>query len=126
MADGLRALRWRAAILVVGLGLVLAWVRMSGRTSHMIQVDWTWGQTVLQGAAVEINDSIVGTLEPYGRGNFVTGFRVEPGEHVVRVLFDDCVGVPDTVRLGGEKGRLAVFVADWEDGYTCRVVLRGS
>lgn len=118
-------MRWRAAILLVGLGLVFAWVQLSGRTTHTIQLDWTWGQHVLQGARVEINDSVVGTLQPYGNGNYVTGFRVGPGEHVVRVLFDDCLGVPDTVRLGGQAGRLAIFVVDWEDDYSCRVLLRG-
>lgn len=125
MADGLRALRWRAAVLLVGLGLVFAWIRMSGGTGHTIQIDWSWARMELEGAEVEINDSIVGTLQPYGRSTFVTGFNVEPGEYVVRVLYEDCLPVPDTVRLGGPDGRLAVFIADLEDGYTCRVVLRG-
>ena len=124
MADGLRALRWRAAIGLVGLGLVWAWVVMSGRASHTIQIDWTWAPQQLDSADVEFNGQIVGFLQRYGRSQTVTGFRVEPGEYVVRVLADDCEGVPEVVKLGGTDGRLATLVADYEDGYTCRVVLR--
>ena len=99
MADGLRPLRWRA-------GLVLAWVVMSGQTSHLIQSDYTWGGGFLDSAAVEIDGEVVGVLEPYAEGMHVTGFRVEPGEHVVRVLREGCEGVPETVTLGAASGRL--------------------
>ena len=126
MSDGLRLLRWRAAVLAVGLGLVFAWVHFSGRTAHTIQIDWTWGQHVLDSARVEIDGEVVGVLAPYGRGNYVTGFRVEAGTHVVRVLHDDCVAVPDTLELGASSGRVAIRVADYEDDFTCRVVLRGG
>ena len=34
---------------------------------------------------------------------------------VVRVIYEDCLAVPDTVRLGGQDGRLAIFVADLEE-----------
>jgi hypothetical protein len=124
MAGGLRALRWRAAVVVIGAGLVFAWVVMSGRTSHLIQIDYTWGRGFLDGARVEIDGEVVGVLEPYGEGNHVTGFQVEPGEHVVRVLREGCEGVPETVALGGASGRLAVFMADVEDDFRCRVLLR--
>ena len=61
-------------------------------------------------------------------GNLVVfcGFRVDEGEHVVRVLHDDCEGVPERVSLGPSATRLVILMADWEDGYTCRVVLRGG
>lgn len=124
MADGLRLLRWRAAILFVGGGLVFAWVVMSGRTAHTIQVDYSWHRVALDSAQVEIDGEIVGVLQPYGRSNYVTGFRVEPGEHVVRVIDGRCEPVPETVRLGGEDGRVRLLIADIDDGYNCRVVLR--
>lgn len=124
MADGLRLLRWRAAVLLVGAGLVFAWIVMSGRTAHTIQVDFSWHQQALEGATVTIDGVEVGRLEPYGRGNFITGFRVEPGEHTVRVFHEDCEAVAETVRLGGQDGRLRLLIADLEDGSRCRVVLR--
>ncbi len=125
-SDGLRSMRWRAATLLVGLGLVFAWVRLSGRTSYTIQVDYSWARGVLDSAAVEIDGAVAGHLQPYGRSNFVTGFRVDAGEHVVRVSTERCEGVVDTVRLDPRGARVAVLVADVDDGYRCRVVLRGN
>lgn len=124
MADGLRLLRWRAAILLVGGGLVFAWVVMSGRTTHTIQVDFSWHRVALDSAVVSIDGQEVGVLQAYGRNNFVTGFRVEPGEHVVTVDNGECEPVPERVRLGGQDGRLRLLVADIDEGYDCRVVLR--
>lgn len=124
MADGLRSLRWRAAVGVIGVGLVFAWVSMSGGTGHLLQIDYSWAREMLDSAEVEIDGEVVGILQRYGRSNFVTGFELEPGEHVVRVLVDGCTGIPDTARLGGEHGRRVTFMADVDDGFTCRVVLR--
>ena len=124
MTSSLRALRWRAAAGLVGTGLVIAWVVMAGGTRHIIQIDYRWGGTFLDSAPVEFDGQIVGILQRYGRSQLVTGFEVEPGEHVVRVLREGCDGTPKTVRLGGGDGRLATFMADVEDGYTCRVLLR--
>ena len=124
MADGLRSMRWRGAIGFVGLGLVLAWLWMSGGTRHLIQIDYSWGRDMLDSAEVQINGEVVGILQRYGRSNFVTGFEVEPGEHVVSVSLDGCPGQPDTARLGGSYGRRVTFMAEVDDGYNCRVILR--
>lgn len=124
MADGLRALRWRAALGLVGLGLVFAYVSLSGRTAHTVRINYQWGSEMLDSAEVEIDGEVVGVLRRYGRRNFVTGFRVEPGEHVVRVLVDGCTGVPESFQLGGMDGRIATFMADVDDDYDCRVLLR--
>ena len=110
--------------MLIGGGLVFAWVVMSGRTRHTIQIDFNWHPAALDSAIVEIDDSVVGALIPYGRGNHVTGFRVEPGEHVVRVDNGECIPVPETVNIGGDAGRLVILVADIDEGYDCRVVLR--
>lgn len=124
MADGLRLLRWRGAIGLVGVGLVFAWVWMSGGTGHLIQIDYSWAREMLDSAQVEIDGEVVGILQRYGRSNFVTGFEVEPGVHEVRLLVDGCIGVPDTARLGGSYGRRVTFMADVDEGFSCRVILR--
>ncbi|MDX1492569.1 MAG: hypothetical protein R3253_00740 [Longimicrobiales bacterium] len=124
MADGLRSLRWRGALGLLGLAVVLAWIWMAGGTTHLIQIDYSWAREMLDSAEVEIDGQVVGILQRYGRSNFVTGFEVEPGAHVVRVSVDGCAGVPDTARLGGSYGRRVTFMADVDDGLRCRVLLR--
>ncbi len=74
MTSGLRALRWRAAIGLVGAGLVIAWVVMAGGTTNIIQIDYRWGGPFLDSARVEIDGEVVGILQRCGRSNFVTGF----------------------------------------------------
>jgi hypothetical protein len=111
-------------MVVVGFGLVFAWISGTGGTSHTLQIDYSWGRDVLDSADVEIDGTVVGILQRYGRSQYVTGFRVEPGEHAVRVLHDRCTSVPDTFQIGGTAGRVVVFMAEVDDGYSCRVVLR--
>ena len=124
MADGMRSMRWRAATVLVGAVLVLAWVWMAGGRTYLFQIDFRWGGPFLEGAQVEVDGRSVGTLQRYGRSGWVTGFELQPGEHVVRVPRDGCEGTPKTFRLGGEDGRLATFMADVDDGFDCRVLLR--
>jgi hypothetical protein len=124
MADGMRSMRWRAAFLVVGAALVGAWVWMTGGTKHIVQIDFRWGGEFLEGAQVEIDGQNVGVLQRYGRSNWVTGFEVEPGDHTVRILREGCEGTPKTFSLGGRDGRMATFMADVEDDWRCRVLLR--
>jgi hypothetical protein len=112
------------AVSLLGVGLVFAWVWMAGGTSHTLQIDYTWGRDFLDSAEVEIDGQVVGVLASYVEGSWVTGFRVEPGEHVVRVLREGCESVPETFRLGGSDGRRATFMADVDDGLRCRVLLR--
>ena len=102
----------------------MTWVWMSGGTTHLITIDFRWGGTFLEGAQVEIDGELAGTLQRYGRSNYTTGFEVEAGEHVVRVLRDGCTATPRNVQLGGDAGRRATLMADVEEGYDCRVLLR--
>jgi hypothetical protein len=117
-------MRWRMAILIVGAGLVMAWVWMTGGTTHVLQIDYTWGGPFLDSAQVELDGQVIGLLQRYGRSNWVTGFEVEPGEHVVRILRESCDATPKTFRIGGDDGRLVTFMADVEDDWSCRVLLR--
>jgi len=97
---------------------------MAGGTRHTLQIDYTWGRGFLDSAEVELDGQVVGVLQPYAEGQHVTGFEVEPGEHVVRVLREGCEAVPETLRLGGSDGRRATLMADVDDGFRCRVLLR--
>ncbi len=124
MADGLRALRWRASFAFVAFVLVFAYIAFSGRMGHTIQIDYRWALQELDSAEVEIDGAVVGILQRYGERNFVTGFRVEAGEHDVRVLLDGCESVLERVVLGGMEGRLKTLMADISDEYRCRVLLR--
>jgi hypothetical protein len=125
MDANVRGLRWRAAVTVVGAVLVLLWVFGSGRASgYLVQIDYTWGGAFLDSAEVEIDGDVVGILQPYGRSQRVTGFRVERGVHVVRVLRSGCEAKPDTVSVGPRESRVAVRMADVDDGFRCRVLLR--
>jgi hypothetical protein len=122
----MRPLQWRAALMIVGAGLVIAWVVASGGASYLIQVDYSWTGDMLEGAEVVIDGEVVGTLEPIGRQR-VTGFRVERGEHVVSVRSADCRGRPERVESGPSTRRI-VFMADIQealaaDGYRCVVTL---
>ena len=119
-----RALRWRAAIMVVGAVIVLLWVFASGRCGYLIQIDYSWGGEFLDSAAVVINGDTVGVLHQYSPGQRVTGFQVEPGEHVVSVEREGCEGRPDTVSLGPRGTRFVLLMADVDDAYRCRVLLR--
>ena len=124
MSASLRTLRWRAAISIAGAVLVVGWVFATGRTSHIIQIDYNWAREFLDSSTVEIDGDSVGILQRYGRSQFITGFKVEPGEHVVRIVHDECEGVPERVTIESDGSRLEVLMADVDDGYSCRVVLR--
>jgi hypothetical protein len=122
--QSLRSLRWRAAIMVLAAGFVISWVFMSGRGGYLIQIDYAWGGEFLDSAAVMIDGDTVGILRQVTPGQRVTGFEVEPGEHVVSVQREGCEGRPDTVSLGPRETRFVLLMADVDDGYRCRVVLR--
>ncbi len=109
---------------VAGAVLVLSWLFISGQgPGYLIQIDYTWGGDLLDGAEVVIDGVVVGTLQREGGSPRVTGFRVEPGDHEVLVRSEDCEGTPRTVSLSAEVTRRAVLMADIDDGYRCKVIL---
>ncbi len=125
MAGSLRSLRWRAAVTIAGAVIVILYLVASGHgPGFTIQIDYTMVGPYLDSASVEIDDEVVGMLEPIGARR-VRGFRVEEGEHRVRVVPPGCdrKGEWETVILGSAKTRLSVLVADMDDD-DCRVILR--
>jgi hypothetical protein len=110
--------------MVAGAVFVLGYLYVaSGGGAYIIQIDYSWGGEFLDSAEVVINDSVVGFLEPHGAGRRVSGFEVEPGEHVVLVRDEDCEGIARTVSLPPGKARRALLMADIDDGYRCRIRL---
>jgi len=124
MAMPLRSLQWRAALSIVGALLVLAWVFASGGPGYVVQIDYNWTRDFLDSAVVEIDGDSIGILQRYGRSQFITGFDVEPGTHTVRVLKEGCESPSDTVEVSAQGSRIAILMADVDDGFRCRVVLR--
>jgi hypothetical protein len=125
VSGSLRSLRWRAAVTIAGAAIVILYLVASGRgPGFTIQIDYTMVGPYLDSASVEIDDEVVGTLEPIGARR-VRGFRVEEGEHRVRVVPLGCrsEGEWETVTLGPTRTRLAVLIADMDDD-SCRVILR--
>ena len=121
----MRLLRWRAAITIVGAVFVLAYFWASGRSGYTVQIDYSWTGAMLEGAEVIIDGEVAGTLQRYGNATYATGFQVEAGTHMVRVVHEYCPGGRDyEVTVGRAEGRLAILMADIAEEYTCRVVLR--
>lgn len=124
MSASLRALRWRAGVMIAGVAFVLLWLYMSSAGGgYIIQIDYTWGGEFLDGAAVVLGDSVLGELQPQPDGRRIRGFEVEPGLHQVLVRSADCEGIPRPVDLRRGESRRAVLMADVEDGGACRIRL---
>lgn len=109
--------------MVVALVLLVMWRGASGPWGPVIRVDYQMAGPVLEGAEVLIDGRLAGTLESVGR-QYATGFRTERGTHVVVVRTRRCTSRPDTVEVGARGSRMAVLVADIDEGYECRVLLR--
>ena len=124
MVESLRSLRWRTAGIVAAAAVFLVWFFVSGRDfRYLIQIDYSWSREMLDSAEVVIDGVTVGVLQSQSRGQWVTGFRVEPGEHVVRIRKEGCESVPANVTLGPSESRFALLMAEIEDEYRCRVLL---
>jgi hypothetical protein len=110
--------------MVAGAAFVLLWLyHATGGGAYVIQIDYTWGGEMLDGAEVMVDDSVVGTLAPHEAGQRVVGFEVEPGTHTVMVQGNGCEGIAREVKLSPGEARRAVLMADIDDGYRCRIRL---
>ena len=124
MSGSLRQLRWRAGVTVAGATFVLLWLYYStGGGAYVIQVDYSWGGEFLDSAEVVVDDSVVGFLHPQAGGQRVTGFKVEPGDYLILVRTEGCEGIEREVSLRQGESRRAVFMADIDDSYRCRIRL---
>ena len=79
----MRALRWRAAITIVGAFLVMGYLWGSGRAGYVVQIDYSMTGDALDGRA--------------------RGFKVEAGTHTVRVVHEHCPG--GRHRFGDRRNR---------------------
>lgn len=123
MTGAIRSLRWRAALMIVALVLLVLWRWASGPWGPVLRIDYQMVGPMLEGAEVLIDGRLAGTLESVGR-QYATGFRAKRGTHVVVVRTPECESRPDTVEVGAGGSRMAVLVADIDDGRECRVLLR--
>jgi len=125
MTRSLRSLRWRAALVVAG-GLTVLWwfLARSEGTGYLLQIDYSWGGEFLDSAQVVIDGEVAGVLQPYGKRQRVTGFPVEPGEHQILVRTERCEGEPRSVTLSPSENRFVLLMADIDDGYGCKILLR--
>ena len=125
MAQSLRGLRWRTAVVLVGGLTALLWMAARGGSpGYLIQIDYSWSGDFLDSAQVIIDGEPAGLLLRYGKGQRVTGFEVEAGEHEVLVQMERCEGIPRTVTLSPSETRFVLLMADLDDGYRCRIQLR--
>ena len=99
----MRALRWRAAITIVGAFLVMGYLWGSGRAGYVVQIGYSMTGDALDGAEVFIDGESVGALELYGRSGRARGFKVEAGTHTVRVVHEHCPG--GRHRFGDRRNR---------------------
>jgi hypothetical protein len=127
VSGAMRGLRWRVAWALVALAVVGMWWYASGGAGYILQVDYSWTGDMLEGADVIIDGEVAGVLERRS-GQYVTGFRVDAGEHQVSVRTGECAGRPEAVTMDG-RNRRVVFMADLREGvqngaFRCTVVLR--
>lgn len=94
--------------IIVLVGYVAAGGSFGGKSS--IIIDFGMYSRDLEGARVEIDGEVAGTLQMFGQATR-TAFAVKDGEHTVRILHPDLAGHPQTV-ITGVGGRDVMLIAD--------------
>ena len=106
----MNALHMRFAAIAGGI-LLLGFFILSGGSlgsPEVIQIDFGMYPEVFEGAEVEIDGKVVGTLERTGQATRA-GFKVEEGKHVVRVLHEhESAPVAVTLRALYRRGLVQV------------------
>ena len=121
----MRSLRWRAAFTIASVVFVVGYMWSTGRAGYTLQIDYSWTGDMIDSAEVYLDGEVIGILQKYGRSQRMTGFAVEPGEYKVKVVHRRCEhGREYDVKIGDGGPRLVVMMADIEDGYNCRIILR--
>jgi hypothetical protein len=84
----------------------------------VIQIDFGMYPEVFEGAEVEIDGKVVGTLERTGQATRA-GFKVKEGKHVVRVLHAELGSQEMQVEVRpGEKVRVMLDMVEHYDSRT--------
>ena len=112
----MNALNMRFAAIAAGVVVIGLFLLMGGSFGQpeIIQLDFGMYPELLEGAQVEIDGKVVGTLESTGQATRA-GFKVEKGRHVVRVLHPEIAAADIEVELKtGEKARVLL---DLEERY---------
>jgi len=116
----MNALHMRFAAIAGGI-LLLGFFILSGGSlgsPEVIQIDFGMYPEVFEGAEVEIDGKVVGTLERTGQATRA-GFEVKEGKHVVRVLHAELGSQEMRVEVRkGEKVRVMLDMIEHYDRET--------
>jgi len=114
----LNALHMRFALIGGGIVLLAVFFLFGGSfgSPEIIQLDFGMYPELLEGCDVEIDGKVVGRLERYGQATR-SGFEVDEGKHVVRVLHEKYASQPIEVEIAkpGEKARLMLDLVERYD-----------
>jgi hypothetical protein len=116
----MNVLHMRFAAIAGGI-LLLGFFLLSGGSfgsPEVIQIDFGMYPEVFEGAEVEIDGKVVGTLERTGQATRA-GFKVKEGKHVVRVLHAELGSQEMQVEVrSGEKVRVMLDMVEHYDART--------
>ncbi len=113
----LNALHIRFALIGSSVVLVVVYLMFGGSlgSPEIVQIDFGMYPDLFEGCEVEIDGKIVGKLEGTGQVTR-SGFKVEQGRHVIRVLHDEVGSQEIVVEVAkGEKVRVMLEMVDSYD-----------
>lgn len=116
----MNALHMRFAAIAGGILLLGFFFLFGGSlgSPQVIQIDFSMYPDVFEGAEVEIDGKVVGTLERSGQ-TLRAGFKVREGKHVVRVLHAELGSQEMRVDVRkGEKVRMMLDMVEHYDPQT--------
>ena len=87
--DHRRGLIWRVSAVAAVAIFIILWRSCVGGPAYIVQVQFGIAPEVLAGAEVVIDGAVVGVLEQHGN-RFVSGFRVEEGDHTAELRLPGC------------------------------------
>ena len=87
--DHRRGLIWRVSAVATVAIFIILWRSCVGGPAYVVQVQFGIAPEVLAGAEVVIDGAVVGVLEQHGN-RFVSGFRVEEGDHTAELRLPGC------------------------------------
>ena len=105
----LNSIHMRVGAIAAGVLLLAGYMMFGGSMGNemIVQLDFSLYPELFEGSRVEIDGKLVGELKTYGQANR-SGFEVNKGEHVVRIVHPEFGCEPRTVNmeLPGQKTRL--------------------